>query len=1060
MSRAPFLITLLVAAAGAAAAQGVISGTVRDARGDALPEAEVQVQSASTGARWKTQSDARGCYAISGLAPDRYKIAVRLPGFRTVARGGVVLDSGTDLPLDFTLDLLGLRQVITVVGGKEELDPTAGDTLLMTRSSPGTTLPTNGRDLRASFDLMPGIVVTPAGVSDAGQFTSNGQRPNANTFRVDGASANTGVGGSILPGSFPGASLPAMSAIGSTENLGSPDSTESVELRTSNFAPESGTRPGAEALVVTRSGSNQFHGDFFGHVRDNGWSARDWFANSVGFAYQRPSYSSLGGVVGGPIRHNRTYFFASVERSIVTDTGMQLIAVPSNSTRLNASDKLKPILDSFPYPTGPDLGGGVAEAIFGNDSNAHLRSFSLRGDQSLGAAGSLFARVVVSPSIGYYSQNGWIDSKFDWVSATLGLTVGRSDGFIHDLRLNYSRATLTSNNGSSGWALSALVGSGLLPGIISSTSSGSGDIATLPSGTSVTTIGQVPANLIAVLPPPGSGRQETVLGLSVPGLGQFTSDTYGQGRQDQWELRYTLSRRIGHHEFRAGLDYTLLKPSRDSTLDGVLGVAPSLDGLLANDPLAVTYSQATEFGGQVHAISSFAQDTVHLSDSLNVVYGLRWDVTPPTAGQAQIPTVTGLWTGTDWQTTHFGDINGTAPWPMRYGQLAPRIGLAWRLPWRGVVLRAGGGLFHDSTLGASINPINGAPFNSWLLAGGGSGIDSSAGSSGTPQPSQGAAADVERFLSGPQPALRLPASYQWRVSLEKGLGTRGAASAAYVGATGRNLLGNQAYIEPDTGVLDRQITLTAGSSSYQAAQIRYSGTVTRNLYGSASYTWSHSIDDGSNDSSLFLIHPGYRLSDARGSSSFDVRQELTAAFSYRVPGSGLPEALRHWTVSGILRARSGFPIDVMSSQPALGQGFDNAGRPDLLPGVPQWLADSSVAGHRRLNPAAFRAPTAGVTGSLGRNVIAGNGLAQLDASLRREFPLFRQLSLEVSVNVFNVLNHPAFANPVPFLSSPYFGRPTSMQNLMLGSGTPNTGLPPLFQTGGARAGEFSFRFSF
>jgi hypothetical protein len=125
-----------------------------------------------------------------------------------------------------------------------------------------------------------------------------------------------------------------------------------------------------------------------------------------------------------------------------------------------------------------------------------------------------------------------------------------------------------------------------------------------------------------------------------------------------------------------------------------------------------------------------------------------------------------------------------------------------------------------------------------------------------------------------------------------------------------------------------------------------------------------------------------------------------------------------------------------------------------------WLGDASVAGHRRLNSAAFRVPSSGVTGTLGRNAITGNGLAQWDASLRREFPLFRQISLEVTLNIFNVLNHPAFANPVPYLSSPWFGQPTSMQNLMLGSGTPNTGLPPLFKTGGARSGEFSFRFSF
>jgi hypothetical protein len=202
------------------------------------------------------------------------------------------------------------------------------------------------------------------------------------------------------------------------------------------------------------------------------------------------------------------------------------------------------------------------------------------------------------------------------------------------------------------------------------------------------------------------------------------------------------------------------------------------------------------------------------------------------------------------------------------------------------------------------------------------------------------------------------------------------------------------------------------------------------------------------------------LSEARGSSSFDIRSELTAALSYRMPRARLPDVVRNWTIGGIFRARSGFPIDVLDSEQPLGQGFVNAGRPDLVPGVPIWIDDSSVAGHRRLNPSAFSVPVSGLTGTLGRNTIAGNGLAQMDVSLHREFPVFRQLSLEVSVNIFNVFNHPAFANPAPYLSSSWFGQPTSMQNLMLGSGTPNTGLPPLFQTGGARSGEFNFRISF
>jgi hypothetical protein len=106
------------------------------------------------------------------------------------------------------------------------------------------------------------------------------------------------------------------------------------------------------------------------------------------------------------------------------------------------------------------------------------------------------------------------------------------------------------------------------------------------------------------------------------------------------------------------------------------------------------------------------------------------------------------------------------------------------------------------------------------------------------------------------------------------------------------------------------------------------------------------------------------------------------------------------------------------------------------------------------------APANGAQGSLGRDAIYGNGLLQLDLSLRREFAIYRRSSLEASLNMFNVPNHPAFADPVPYLSSPWFGQSTSMQNLMLGSGTANTGLSPLFQAGGARSVELSFRFSF
>jgi hypothetical protein len=259
------------------------------------------------------------------------------------------------------------------------------------------------------------------------------------------------------------------------------------------------------------------------------------------------------------------------------------------------------------------------------------------------------------------------------------------------------------------------------------------------------------------------------------------------------------------------------------------------------------------------------------------------------------------------------------------------------------------------------------------------------------------------------------------------------------------------------------VTLTGNSSNYQALQMRYAASPVPGVYASVAYTWAHSLDDGSQDSGIFLIHPGYQLNEAWASSSFDVRNALTAAASYRVSSAsfgGMPDWLAGWTVSGILRAHSGFPINITDAEQALGEDFENAGRPDLVPGQPIWIADPSVAGGRRLNPSAFRVPPASQEGTLGRNAIYGNGLTQIDAALRRTFELSRGMGLEVGLNIFNVLNHPAFADPVTFLSSPWFGQSTSMQNLMLGSGTPNTGMPPLFQTGGARSAEISLRLSF
>jgi hypothetical protein len=144
----------------------------------------------------------------------------------------------------------------------------------------------------------------------------------------------------------------------------------------------------------------------------------------------------------------------------------------------------------------------------------------------------------------------------------------------------------------------------------------------------------------------------------------------------------------------------------------------------------------------------------------------------------------------------------------------------------------------------------------------------------------------------------------------------------------------------------------------------------------------------------------------------------------------------------------------------MGLGFANAFRPDLVAGSSVWVRDRSAPGGRRLNPEAFRAGSAQVQGTLGRNAIRGFAMHQVDLSLRRDFALRAARSLQFRLEAFNLLNHPNFADPVRFLSSPLFGASPSMLNLMLGTGSPGSGLTPALQSGGPRSVQVGIRWRF
>jgi hypothetical protein len=451
-------------------------------------------------------------------------------------------------------------------------------------------------------------------------------------------------------------------------------------------------------------------------------------------------------------------------------------------------------------------------------------------------------------------------------------------------------------------------------------------------------------------------------------------------------------------------------------------------------PLVMS-ARAEQASALVETLSAFAQDTWSVTPRLNITYGVRWELTPPPAMRQ--PSAA---------------FDGTAPvfgaglaspavpllattqelWRTRYTQFEPRVGAAYRLGPRSV-LRAGWGIFYDVAFSTALDPVNGFPFNRWQFS-------SAPGSAGT--------GNSPAFGFRYSPGLTLPYARQWNVAYERMFGLANVVSASAVASSGRRLLRYEGALQPGSSEAQYIVATNHGASGFHALEVQYRRRFARGVEALAAYTWSHSIDNGSSDSAVY--QGTLPASADRGSSSFDVRHNFTAGIT--------AEPARRWQVSAMVRARTGFPIDVLTTENLLGLGFDDFQRPDLAPGAPVWISAPTLGG-RRLNPAAFAAP-AGPQGDLGRNAITGAGLSQVDIAVERWFPVARTGRLDLRLEAYNALNHPNPADPVRFLDSPVFGGPVSMLNLMLGSGSARSGLAPAFQIGGPRTIQLRLRFGF
>jgi hypothetical protein len=362
--------------------------------------------------------------------------------------------------------------------------------------------------------------------------------------------------------------------------------------------------------------------------------------------------------------------------------------------------------------------------------------------------------------------------------------------------------------------------------------------------------------------------------------------------------------------------------------------------------------------------------------------------------------------------------------------------VAWKLAPETVV-RAGWGLFYDVAFSIATDPINGLPYNRWQFS-------SSAGFGAAP-------VVIPPTVASYAPGLRLPYAGEWNLSIEHLFPRAGTLAASYVGSHGVAGLRREGASNAGSRLVNSLVSTNDGFSHFHALEMQYHRALASGLSATAAYTYAHSIDNGSWDNAVYYTQEPWTAASDRASSSYDVRHNFTASLVWQK---------KNWRVAAIARARSGFPIDVLAAENLLGLSFDDATRPDLVAGVPRWLADPHVLGGHRLNPAAFSTPVGTLQGNLGRNAIAGFGFYQLDLGVSRGFALAGRWRLDLRADAYNALNHAMPGDPIPYLDSPLFGVANAGLNAVLGAGSPHSGLAPSLQMGSPRNLQFTVRFSF
>lgn len=1038
-----------------------LTGFIQDSSKAVIPDVRVLAINTDTNEHFEATTNKDGSYNIASLPVGPYRMQIEKPGFRTILKEGIFLHTQDVLQVNFQMAVGSTDETVTVSGDSANINTNDASVSTVIDRQFAENLPMNGRTFQTLIYLTPGVTLNsgPGQTSgqDTGQFSINGQRTSSNYWMVDGVSANIGVSpwGELAQGL--GGGLGAFNVLGGTNSLVSVDAMQEFRIQTSTYAPEFGRTPGGQISIVTRSGTNQFHGTLFDYFRNTVLDAEDWFADRNDLGKAAEQQNDFGGVLGGRLIKDRTFFFFSYEGLRLRLPQSALTTVPDLAVRQKAASDVQPFLNAYPQPnpgapddcpeSSPGCGYAPFNASFSNPAKVNV--YSLRLDHSLAKSLNLFGRFNYSPSNYATRAGGFTANTISTISnktttGTAGATWTTSAQAVNDFRFNYSYS-----GGHIDYNMDSFGGGNVAP-------------------------------LAALLPSPYTTRDAIVVVVPLVGANML----YGVGKwtgnsQHQYNVVDSLSVQRGTHSLKLGVDYRRLSPNYSPTgyQSDVLFSAlqdfeqGSSESTILNHEVGATFLY--------HNLSLFVQDAWRINPRVTMTYGLRWDVdfVPTVKSGPRFPAITGF-SSTDLSSLALAPV-GTAIYRTPYGNVAPRVGGAYQIsqsPSWGLVLRSGFGVFYDlvSTQVGSDN-INYYPYDAAKII---APVPFPTPLALSAPPSITPPSATQGTLFGYDPHLNSPYSLEWSLALEQALGKAQTLTISYLGSSGKRLPATETIANPNQNYLTASLVGNAGHSDYGALQLQFQRRMSRGLQALASYTWGHSIDTGSY--AAYTDGTFANINANKGDSDFDIRNTFSVALSYIVPGKWnnavVNELLGRWSTENVVQMHSGPPVTVIDGAftALTTTNSSTEVRPDLVPDQPLYLHGSLYPGRKALNPDAFAGPPTvlinGVAtptrqGDLGRNALRGFGLSQWDFAVHRDFPLHDAFQLQFRAEMFNILNHPNFAsyNSTFGTNNPYFGQSTQMfgQGLASTGGVAgNGGLNAVYQLGSPRSIQLALKLVF